>query len=234
MRPSLFGVVFPAIVVMGIVCAGPVALAAPIFSDDFNNYTSPNPTATQVDTGLKVDYAGILNYWTGAGNHAIHAVDRTGSGDWAVMLFDSNSITMNNGVAANDLGVKYTVTFDLAAANYANEAQGDSAADFVQLDILRSDNSTLALDDAYAGAWPGTPSNPFASVSYSYVGDGTGKIRLAFSAGQNDGRFSGAVDNVALAAAEVPESPTIALIGAGIVILIARPNGRRARNKSVV
>ena len=51
------------------------ARAAPVFSNNFNSYSSNNTGVTQYLTGLNENYGGWLTNWTSSRFHALHAVD---------------------------------------------------------------------------------------------------------------------------------------------------------------
>ena len=93
--------------------------------------------------------------WTELGHATVHAVDRDpGSGtNFAVMiwsdgtLLNPNVITLESGIAANDLGVIYLVQFEVSPAVYTNSAQTTTADDSLLIEILRADNSVLESYD---------------------------------------------------------------------------------------
>jgi hypothetical protein len=189
------------------------AKATTIFTENFNAY-STGYTGTQADTGLTVGAYGTLSGWTAAGTNAIHAEERS-AGDWAIMLYDTNSITLNSGIAANQLGVTYTVSFQAAAATWNDDSQATlSPQDFLHFDILNLSNSVLASSNFATPSWSFGPTNAFVNGSFTYVGTGTGNVLIRISDTLVDNRFAGAIDN--LSVSTVPEPGSLFLLSAGL------------------
>ena len=188
--------------------------AAPIFTENFNTYAG-NPNAAQVDTGLTVAHTGSVSGWSTSGAGTMHAVNLNGSGNWAIMFWQDNVITLATGIAANTSGVTYKLDFDYGAAVYANPGQMTGAGDGLLVEVVRAAGTTLASNTYQPAAWS-NPSNTNLSAgrhgTLQYVGDGTGVVRLRVGPTPwNSGRFAGEIDNLSLA--EAP--PTLA--GSGIV-----------------
>ena len=197
--------------------------AAPIFTENFNGHgLSQSSTHTQETTGLKLGNGQNLTSWTKAGDGAIHCVDRTGSGDWAVMFYGGNSAAGDNAItspaiaAANTLNKSYRVTFDLSAANYQNTSQrNNGTTDGVTVTVLNSSGGTIKTQTFVPGSFASLASAgslPFTTVSFDYVGtgSGTGAANLKFTATNptSVGRFGGSIDNVSVSA-----GPTLASSG---------------------
>jgi hypothetical protein len=194
------------------------AKASAIFTEDFNSYTG-NLFANQADTGDQLAYGGSVPGWTGAGFHAVHAVE-AGSGDWAVMLYSDNSITLDSGVAANDAGQNYLVSFDYGTGNYNSEGQGTGASDGLIVELLRDDNTVLAEQTYMPGAWgPGNyDTEAGLQGALSYTGDGTGDLRIEIlDSNPTDPVFGASIDNIAWSGA--PEPGGLVLAGPGLAIL---------------
>ena len=176
-----------------------------LLTEDFNNY-SGNQNNTQYLTNLKVAYGGNLARWSKSGTSTMHAVDLSGSGNWAIMFYQDNVITLATGIAANSSGVTYKLDFDYGTAVYADSGQPTAATDGLLVEVLRADNSVLASNTCQAGAWS-NPSNANLSAgkhgTLQYVGDGTGVVRLRIgpTPPYTSGRFEGAIDNIVLKAA---------------------------------
>jgi hypothetical protein len=86
----------------------------------------------------------------------------------------------------------------------------------LRINLLRGDNSILASSVVAPGAWQGVQT--FSQAYFSYVGDGSGPLRLQIRSEQpNNGRFAGAVDNMAFwdSTPVVPEPSTYAMALAG-------------------
>ncbi len=176
---------------------------AVLLSEDSSGYAG-NQNALQYQTSLKVATGGTLPAWGKAGAGAIHAVDRTGSGDWAVMLWQDNVITLASGIAANYLGVTYRVDFVANPATYSEGTQATKVTDGMVIDVLRGDNTVLATFTCQPGAWAGNAN--FAPFNFQYAGDGSGPVRLRVSPlVPASGHFAGAIDNVVVQQVTVPD-----------------------------
>ncbi|HEX4507852.1 MAG TPA: PEP-CTERM sorting domain-containing protein [Alphaproteobacteria bacterium] len=192
------------------------AQADPIFSDNFNDYAG-NQNTNQADTGLPVAYDGTLPGWTAAGGNAVHGV-QVGSGNWAVMIWDGpdaasvNSITLQNGVAANAAGKLYTVSFDAAAAVYAIENQATTSSDALNILVIDSSNTVIDTFLYQPGAWNG--SETFSDASFNYTGNGNGNVTYEITGAiPGSATFSGAVDNFTV---NTPEPASFFLLAAGL------------------
>ena len=207
----------PILAVAAILVSGcSVSNAAVIFTENFNGY-SGNQNANQVDTGLPVAFGGTIPGWIGSGFNAIHAVDQ-GAGDWAIMFFRDNTITLGSGVAANVAGVGYAVVLDYGTGTYAIPAQNTGASDGLIVQVLRADNSILAQQTFLPGAWgPGNRDlEAGLQGTLSYVGDGTGDVRLLVRTVNNAAdRFGGSIDNIEWQS--VPEPSGLLLTGLGLL-----------------
>jgi hypothetical protein len=210
------------------------AMAAVIFSDNFNDYLSIDAPNAQLDTGLTAKALGSLAGWTASGTNAIHAVDR-GAGNWAPMFYDSNAITLSAGIVANALGNLYTVSFDGAPAGFTSPTQVTvGGTDFLHFAVLNNSNAVIAAYDYDPVSWPGTAGNPFTAGGFTYTGDGSGDVRLMVSADLANGHFGGAIDNLSIsgpaafsASIEVPEPSSMALLFGAIGMLAVRRTWRR-------
>jgi len=201
-----------AVVGMGIVALAPMA-SAQIFSEDFNTYAG-SVNNTQGDTGFPVAHSGNVTGWSTSGAGTMHAVNLNGAGDWAIMFWQDNVITLTTGVAANDNGVQYTVEFDYGPAVYAGTHmfQATAAGDSLLVEVLRGDNSVLASDTFAPGAWS-NPGNVNLSAglkgTLQYTGDGSGVVRLRIGPDGSFGRFAGEIDNITVSAASAATPGTL-------------------------
>ena len=174
------------------------------FAENFNSYTG-NQNNTQYQTGLKVAYNGNVARWSKSGTGTMHAVDLSGSGNWAIMFYQDNVITLTTGIAANTSGVTYQVDFDYGTAVYNGLSQRTTAADSLFVEVVRAAGTTLAAGTYLPGAWD-TSGNRNLSAglhgTLTYVGDGSGVVRLRIgpTAPLNSGRFAGEIDNITLKA----------------------------------
>jgi hypothetical protein len=194
------------------------ARANTLFTENFNSYTG-NQNANQVDTGSLVAFGGTVSGWTGAGGNALHAVEVAPS-DWTVMFYGNNSITLDTGIAANDVSMSYMLSFDYGTGNYAAEAQGTNALDGIVVELLRSDNSVLAQQTYLPGAWgPGNYDlNAGLQGTLTYTGDGSGDVRIEILTSMpSNPIFGGSIDNIVLSG--TPEPAGFVLAGPGLALL---------------
>lgn len=216
----------------------PAASADIIFTEDFNSYTSGNPSYVQGDTGFTVEYGGTVAGWDNSGGNAVHGVE-VAPGDWAVMLINDNILTLSSGISgSNTNGTGYALNFDYGTANFAGDGNATTADSSLEVEILRSDNSVLASGNFAPGAW--------ASGNYdlqqgltgtiNYTGDGSGDLRIeifaetdgAFTGGAYNGIFGGSIDNISLETTPEPSALSSAALGlfclAGVAIWRRRLN----------
>lgn len=210
--------VVPAFVVAAIMAASlSSAKAATILTENFNSY-SGNQNANQADTGLPVAFGGNVPGWSHAGTNALHAVDQ-GGGNWAIMFYANNTITLASGIVANTLGSSYVVSFDYGTATYGSTQQ-TNASDGLVVEVLRADNSILAQQSYLPGAWgPGNfDLQAGLQGNLNYIGDGSGDVHLQIST-VNPGadRFGGSIDNVSVSdASSAPEPGGFTSLGLGL------------------
>jgi hypothetical protein len=153
----------------------------------------------------------------------VHAIQLSGTtpggpGNYAIMIFGDNLITQQTAFAANDSGKTYYASYDIGPTVYADSGQATQAGDQLRINLLRNDDSILASSVVAPGAWQGVQT--FSQAYFSYVGDGSGPLRLQMRSEQpGNGRFSGAVDNMAFwdtVPPAVPEPSTYAMALAGL------------------
>lgn len=139
-------------------------------------------------------YGGSIPGWTGSGVNAVHAVN-IGSGDWAVMLYYNNEITLDTGLDTNTAGGSYAMSFDYGTANYGTESQGTNSTDGLSVEILRaSDDSVLAEGTFTPGVWGAGNYDLEAGLqgTLSYTGDGTGDVIIeVLNSNPTDRRLEG-------------------------------------------
>ena len=155
-----------------------------------------------------------------SGFNAIQALQRSGTvqggaGDYAVMIFGNNVVTQKTGFAgANTSGVTYYASYDIGPTVYTDPNQATQAGDTFVVDLLRANDSVLASNAVAPGAWTGNQT--FSQSYFSYVGDGSGPLRLRLSSGNTQTRFVGAIDNMAFwDTVPVPEPSACATALAG-------------------
>jgi hypothetical protein len=191
----------------------------------FNDITSSSISTVQHDTGNRLVYDATFADWDRAGFNAAHALQISGAvhgglGDYALMIYGDNIATQKTGFAANDLGTTYYVSYEMGPTVYSDPGQMTQAGDTFRVNLLRADNSVLATNDVSPGAWTGAQT--FALQYFSYVGDGSGPVKMQLLSANTLTRFAGAIDKVAIwdsvpTASTVPEPSTLVISAAGIV-----------------
>jgi hypothetical protein len=177
------------------------ARAALLYSFDLNGISNAQISSLQYQTGNQLVFGADLADWVKSGFNAVHAIQLSGStpggaGNYGIMIFGDNLITQQTPFAANDFGKTYYVSYDIGPTVYADSAQATQAGDQLRINLLRGDNTILASSVVAPGAWAGVQT--FSLAYFSYVGDGSGSLRMQMrSETPGNGRFSGAVDNMA-------------------------------------
>ena len=187
-----------------------------LISFGFDDIVSSSTSNLQYQTGNRLVYNAVFDGWTRSGFNATHAIQLSGAtwggpGDYAIMIYGDNTLTQQTAFAANDLGQTYYVSYDIGPTVYADAFQATQAGDTFVVNLLRNDNSVLASNAVAPGAWTGTQT--FTQAYFSYVGDGSGPLRINLQSGNTLTRFAGAIDNMAFwdsepVPAAVPEPGT--------------------------
>ena len=190
------------VLVSGFATSHQVVSAAPtvVFSENFNS-TNMGTTGAQAHTGLTVGYFSSVTGWTSSGLNAMRSVNRVlgaGTNIAAAIPYD-NQIIQSTGIAANTSGVTYTMFFEVGPSVWSTASEATNATDGLVVSLVRANNTVLATSTQLAGAWNATASAQSAMTSraFSYVGDGSGLVRIKVSAiNPTAPRFGGAIDNI--------------------------------------
>lgn len=111
----------------------------------------------------------------------------------------SNVVTLRRPIDANQSGKKYTVDFVVAPTTWADTSQATTADDAVEVRIIRSDTTVLAIHSVHARPWDVTADDHrFEQTSFSYRGDGTGDVKIQIRPRHATTRFAGAVDDLSI------------------------------------
>ena len=213
---KMFKQMFGFVAVAGLVLALAPMASAQIFSEDFSSYAG-SMNDTQYETGLDVAHSGNATGWSTSGAGTMHAVD-LGGGDWAIVFWQDNVITLATGIAANDNGVQYTVEFDYGTAVYGDginqPGQRTATGDGLLVEVLRGNDSVLASQSFLPGAWDDASNHNLdggLTGTLAYVGDGTGVVRLRIGPDGtlNSGRFEGEIDNITVSVASAATPGTL-------------------------
>jgi autotransporter-associated beta strand protein len=188
------------------------SFGAAIFTENFNTLSGGSAgTQYQTSLGLKVN-ASVTGWVNSGSGGTMHAVNLNGSGNWAIMFHNSNTITLSTGIAANDSGVTYQVDFDYGTAVYANGVQATAAGDSLYVKVLRPNGTTLASGTYTPGAWsnPGNANlNAGLHGILQYVGDGSGVVKLKIVGTASVDRFQGEIDNLSVSVLSAPLSASV-------------------------
>ena len=201
-----------------------VVSAAPtvIFSENFNS-TNMGTTGAQAHTGLTVGYFSSVTGWTSSGLNAMRSVNRVlgaGTNIAAAIPYD-NQIIQSSGIAANASGVTYTMFFEVGPSVWSTASEATNATDGLVVSLVRANNTVLASSTQLAGAWNGTASAQSAMTSraFSYVGDGSGSVRIKVTAiNPTAPRFGGAIDSIVVTQGDTSCDSTSSTTGGDTVV----------------
>lgn len=110
----------------------------------------------------------------------------------------ANVLTLDKRIATNKKDTDYDLRFEAGPSVWAGAPQRTTAADGLQIDLLRADGSVLTGFRHNPGPWSGTKdAQKLKPVRFSYTGDGSGDLRIRLtSATPGSGHFGGAIDDL--------------------------------------
>ena len=195
----------------GMTCNGSGTCAATgnvLFSESFPTLTgSPsNDVGAQCNTGKTLHAFADLPGWTKSGTNAVHVVELS-AGNYAPMFYDTNQILMNTAVAANTAGITYTVAFKGGPAVYGC-GQDTQAGSGLVFDVINPSDVVVGTYNYFPAVWAG--SETLTPASFTYVGNGTGDVRLRIHDNVNDNRFGGTIDDITISGFAIPSAGLIA------------------------
>lgn len=117
---------------------------------------------------------------------------------------EANVLTLDGLIAANEQGTEYEVSFLAGPSTWAAASQATTAADGLQIDLLRDDGSVLAGFRHNPGPWSGSQdAQALTPARFTYTGDGSGGIRVRMTcATPGNSRFGGALDDLNIGTGE--------------------------------
>ncbi len=190
---------------------------AEVFSEGFGGFTAPatNFNGTQFESGLPVAHSGNLPNWVKEGGGTVHIVDvdPLPPPEPEGVQSNTNTLTLVEGIDANDAGTTYQLTARIGPSVWAGAGQATTVDDFMTIQLLRPDDTILASFDARPEPWEA--GNPDAQdldgdgmldtpVEFEYTGDGSGPVRLRiFGEAQGSSRFGGAIDDLVISRASL-------------------------------
>lgn len=123
------------------------------------------------------------------------------------------------------------MSYQISPAVYQTSGQATTLNDSLLVSVLNPNGDVVASTSAAPGAWAGTEN--FQQQYFSYIGDGSGDVRLQITSGDPDaGTFAGAIDNIAFWSSvptPVPEPSTFGLAGIGALGLAWKLRRRPAK-----
>ena len=114
----------------------------------------------------------------------------------------ANVLTVEQPIAANEKNTQYELSFNAGPTVWVGASQRTTAADGLQIDLLREDGTVLVGFLHKPGPWSGTKdAQKLKAARFTYVGDGSGGIRIRItSATPGSSKFGGAIDDLRISA----------------------------------
>ncbi len=111
----------------------------------------------------------------------------------------ANTLTLNSGIAANEDGCEYCVSFAIGPSVWSAAGQATTEQDGLLLQLLRNDGSVLAYHVHRPNRWSGkADAQRLSRASFVYSGDGSGDVTLHIAPSDYSGHFGGAIDDLAI------------------------------------
>ncbi len=112
----------------------------------------------------------------------------------------ANVLMLDALIDANEQGTEYELSFFAGPTTWAATSQCTTAADGLQIDLLREDGSVLAGFRHDPGSWlQSQDAQRLSPARFTYTGDGTGGMRVRITcATPGSPRFGGALDDLSI------------------------------------
>lgn len=167
------------------------AYGATLFSSNFDSLNGGG-VGSQFDTANTVYVGPSFSDWVVTGSN-IHGVQHS-LADYAATFYDGNEIEMATALPLNTIGVTYEVSFDGGPSVWANGSQATAFGAGLVFEVVNSNDQVVDSYVYFPPLWAG--SQTLQPASFTFVGDGTGDVRLRIRDNAIDDLFGGAVDNV--------------------------------------
>ena len=216
-------------------CLSGTAGAATIFTDGFNA-AAGNQNGAQHTTTLALQVNANYDNWTASS--AGHQVDLNTANagitvgpypnpsNWAAMLLQNQVLTSNATIAANTIGIDYTVDFLAGASVYQaiNQRSQTAQSNGLRIDVVDNNGAgavigTHTFTDVDFDTNAGLLDLGLSADSFTYTGSGNADVKLVIT-GLGSGVFQATIDDISIS--PVPEPTTTALLGLGGLALILR------------
>ncbi len=109
-----------------------------------------------------------------------------------------NGLTLKAGIAANQAGKDYRISFAAGPSVWAAASQATWKQDGILIQVLRKDETVLDYHVHQPGTWSDNlDAQQLSEGAFSYTGDGSGDVRLHITASRlHSGRFGGSIDDL--------------------------------------
>jgi hypothetical protein len=174
----------------------PLLLFETIYIENRSIMELLKPESTWTSSVLDATYVG----YEGKGGQVTHLPFRRIPVSESPGTSDANVLILKSSIAANQKDTHYEVNFQAGPSVWSGASQQTTAADGLQIDLIREDGSTLAGFHHKPGPWAGgKDAQKLKATGFSYTGDGSGDLRVRLtSSTPGSGRFGGAIDDLTI------------------------------------
>lgn len=169
-----------------------------LISEHFNNLTTSAWWGTQYLTGLLMANNGSLAGWSKTGDNAIHAVQRSGLSNLALVFHWTNTFYSTSGIAnSNSIGQEYFVSFESSPNSWQENYNPANDQVRFKFEILDGSDAVIFKYCYFQGVFVASP--VYTWRGFSYIGNGNGNAKIKMSnATPLMTRWTSIVDNLSL------------------------------------